>query len=103
MFLIILQEYRCIKVCVILGQEVHGVPEWVITGGRVVVEEGHVKVARGAGSYVVTPPFSPYVYDRVKEAEIALAKRNMPVIRTPEVFFINIISVEIIQQNFYFK
>ena len=61
-------------------------PEWVITGGRVVVEEGHVKVARGAGSYVVTPPFSPYVYDRVKEAEIALAKRNMPVIRTPEVF-----------------
>merc|ERR1712198_432887 len=71
------------------GQEVHGVPEWVITGGRVVVEEGHVKVARGAGSYVVTPPFSPYVYDRVKEAEIALSKRNMPVIRTPEDMYVD--------------
>ena len=55
------------------GQEVHGVAEWVVTGGRVVVEEGELRaVARGAGQYVNTPPFSPYVYDRVKEAEEAL-------------------------------
>ena len=28
------------------GMEVHGVAEWVITGGRVVVEDGNVRVAR---------------------------------------------------------
>ena len=30
--------------------QVHGVADWVITGGRVVVEEGELRgVARGAG------------------------------------------------------
>ena len=51
--------------------------EWVITGGRVVVEDGELKVARGKGSYVPTPPFSAYVYDRVKQAEEELAKKNV--------------------------
>ena len=46
------------------GMEVHGVAEWVITGGRVVVEEEQVKVAKGAGRYIPNLPFSPYVYDR---------------------------------------
>ena len=68
------------------GQEVHGVAEWVVTGGRVVVEEGELRaVARGAGQYVNTPPFSPYVYDRVKEAEEALAKIHVSVQRSEEV------------------
>ena len=65
--------------------EVHGVAEWVITGGRVVVEDGDLKVARGKGSYVPPPPFSPYVYDRVKAAEEELAKRMVPVKRSEEV------------------
>ena len=65
--------------------EVHGVAEWVITGGRVVVEDGDLKVARGKGSYVPTPPFSAYVYDRVKQAEEELAKRNVAVKRTEQV------------------
>ena len=46
------------------GMEVHGVAEWVLTGGRVVVEEGELKVTRGAGSFVPNLPFSPYVYDQ---------------------------------------
>ena len=70
------------------GQEVHGVAEWVITGGRVVVEEAELRgVARGAGQYVATPPFSPYVYDRVKAAEEALAKMHVSVQRSEEVGF----------------
>ena len=60
--------------------------DWVITGGRVVVEEGELRaVARGAGQYVNTPPFSPYVYDRVREAEEALAKLHVSVQRSEEV------------------
>ena len=60
--------------------------EWVITGGRVVVEDGELKVGRGKGSYVPTPPFSAYVYDRVKQAEEELAKRNVAVKRSEQVF-----------------
>ena len=67
------------------GMEVHGVAEWVITGGRVVVEDGNVKVARGAGKYVPTPPFSAYVYDRVKKAEEELAKKHVAVKRSEKV------------------
>ena len=34
----------------IIWPQVHGVADWVITGGRVVVEEGELRgVARGAG------------------------------------------------------
>jgi len=71
------------------GQEVHGIADWVITGGRVVVEEGDVRVARGAGKYVPTPPFSPYVYDRVKEEEEKLAKKTVSVKRTEEDMFVD--------------
>ena len=71
------------------GQEVHGIAEWVIAGGRVVVEEGHVRVARGAGNYVATPPFSPYVYDRVKQAELELARKHVSVKRSEQVSTIN--------------
>ena len=59
--------------------------EWVITGGRVVVEDGNVKVARGAGKYVPTPPFSAYVYDRVKQAEEELARKHVAIKRSEQV------------------
>ena len=46
------------------GMCCHGVPEVVLTGGRVVVEQGEVRVERGSGQFVPNPAFSPYVYDR---------------------------------------
>ena len=49
--------------------EVHGIADYVITGGRVVVDEGELKVVQGAGQYVPNPPHSPYVYERIKAAE----------------------------------
>ena len=82
------------------GQEVHGVAEVVITGGRVVVEEGQVGVAGGAGQYVPTPPFSPYVYDRVRQAEEDLARKHVSVVRSEEVFNIRLTTIFMI---FFFR
>ena len=49
--------------------EVHGIADYVITGGRVVVDEGELKVVQGGGQFVPNPPHSPYVYERIKAAE----------------------------------
>ena len=49
--------------------EVHGIADYVLTGGRVVVDDGELKVVQGGGQFVPNPPHSPYVYERIKEAE----------------------------------
>merc|ERR1711963_1361986 len=71
------------------GQEVHGIAEWVLTGGRLVVEAEEVKVARGAGKFIPNLPFSSFVYDRVKEEEEKKAKMWVPVQRTAEDMFVD--------------
>lgn len=38
-------------------------PEYVIVNGRVCVDEGHLKVVEGYGTFVETPIFPPFVYD----------------------------------------
>lgn len=50
--------------------ECHGVPEYVIVGGRVCVDNGELKVVQGHGRFVETPSFPPYVYDRDAFAKI---------------------------------
>jgi len=65
------------------GMEVHGIPEFVIAGGRVVVDDCEVKVNQGMGRFVENPPYSPYVYDQVKAVEAERAAREVPVDRTP--------------------
>jgi len=71
------------------GMEVHGVAEWVITGGRVVVEDGDLKVTKGAGRFVPNLPFSPFVYDKVKAAEEEHAAKTVPVKRSEKDMFID--------------
>jgi len=71
------------------GQEVHGIAEWVLTGGRVVVEAEEVKVTKGAGRFIPNLPFSSYVYDRVKEEEEKKAKMWVPVQRSAEDMFVD--------------
>ena len=66
------------------GMEVHGIPEYVIAGGRVVVDDGELKVMQGMGRYIENPPYSPYVYDQVKAIEEAKRAREVPVERTDE-------------------
>jgi len=71
------------------GQEVHGIAEWVLTGGRIVVEAEEVKVTKGAGRFIPNLPFSSYVYDRVKEEEEKKAKMWVPVQRSAEDMFVD--------------
>ena len=51
------------------GMECHGVPVYVISNGRVMVEEGEVKVSQGVGRFIETPPFADHVYGRIKARE----------------------------------
>ncbi|CAG0915175.1 unnamed protein product [Notodromas monacha] len=51
------------------GMICHGVPEYVVAGGRVVLDEGELRVSQGAGRFIATPPYSPHIYLRVHERE----------------------------------
>lgn len=48
------------------GLRCRGVAETVITGGRVVLEDGELRVTQGAGRFVPTPPNCQYLYGRVE-------------------------------------
>ena len=48
------------------GMKVHGAPEYVITGGSIVMDEGQLKVTQGLGRYVSMPANAQYVFGRVK-------------------------------------
>ncbi|KAK9890255.1 hypothetical protein WA026_010365 [Henosepilachna vigintioctopunctata] len=45
------------------GMECHGIPEYVIVNGRVVVDDGQLRAVEGYGKFIETPVFAPYVYD----------------------------------------
>jgi len=47
------------------GLECHGVPETVIVQGRVVLDDGNLKVMQGLGKFVPLLPFSPHVFEKV--------------------------------------
>ncbi|KAH9518716.1 hypothetical protein Btru_006069 [Bulinus truncatus] len=47
------------------GMTVHGVPEFVISGGSIVMDEGQLKVTQGLGRFVSTPVNSQCVFGRV--------------------------------------
>ena len=66
------------------GMTVHGIAEYVLTNGRVVVDEGQLKVVQGMGRFIPNPPYSRYVYDRVEAAEKARKALEVPVQRSEE-------------------
>ena len=43
--------------------------EYVISNGRVTVDEGQLKAVQGYGTFIPTEPFAPYVYDAVAQRE----------------------------------
>ncbi|XP_014216122.1 dihydropyrimidinase [Copidosoma floridanum] len=51
------------------GMEIHGVPEYVVVGGRVCVDDGDIKVVHGFGKFLETLAYPYYVYDSVEERE----------------------------------
>lgn len=52
------------------GMKCHGSPLFVLTGGRVVLEDGELRVSQGAGRFLLTSPYAPHVYDRVKQLDM---------------------------------
>ena len=66
------------------GMKCHGVPEFVIVQGRVVVDEGHLRAMQGLGKFVALAPFAPHVFEKVRAREAATVEsRTMrPVVRT---------------------
>jgi len=51
------------------GQRVHGVARYVLSAGRLCVDDGELEVEKGAGRFVPTPGFSPEVYLRVQRRD----------------------------------
>jgi hypothetical protein len=64
------------------GLEVTGGPDYVICKGRLVLDEGTFRPMQGFGQYVAVPPFSPFIYDKVREAKESVKIR--PVARTQQ-------------------
>ena len=71
------------------GMNVHGIAEYVLSNGKVVVDEGQLKVCQGSGRYIKNPAYSPYVYDKVETNAVNRMMREVGVHRTEEDFQID--------------
>lgn len=56
--------------------ECHGVPDYVIVNGRVIVDEGQIRAVEGFGRFIDTPVFPPFVYDPSKVEELKPQKNG---------------------------
>jgi len=66
------------------GTQCHGVPETVLVQGKLMVDEGRVRVMQGFGKFVALEPSPQFVYDQVRakaEADADLASAQ-PVSRS---------------------
>jgi len=75
------------------GLTLHGVPDSVIIGGKVVMDEGALRVMQGFGKFLPLPTFAPHVYEKVRARE-AEARSASAVIRTESKSSTNGNSVE---------
>lgn len=53
------------------GMDCHGVADTVICQGKVMVDEGQIRVMQGFGRFLPLKPFSAFVYDKVRAKEEA--------------------------------
>lgn len=51
------------------GMTCHGVPQVVISGGRVCLDEDGLHVTQGVGQFVDTPPNAEFVYSKIRNRE----------------------------------
>lgn len=59
------------------GMACHGVPLYVISRGRVVMENGNLNVNPGSGCFIPTPPYSPYVYRRIQQRDKTMQPKKV--------------------------
>lgn len=71
------------------GMHVHGICDYVLSNGKVVVDEGQLKVCQGSGRYIKNPAYSPYVYDKVETNAANRMMKEVGVYRTEEDFKID--------------
>ncbi|KAH9366672.1 hypothetical protein HPB48_017671 [Haemaphysalis longicornis] len=53
------------------GLEVRGGPQYVLSAGHVVLDDGQLKVSQGSGRFIGLPPFSPHTFSALFERERA--------------------------------
>lgn len=58
------EHHQAVDFNIFEGMACHGVPEYVITNGHIVMDEGQLKVTQGLGRFVPTPVNSQYVFGR---------------------------------------
>lgn len=51
------------------GLQISGSPQYVIVSGRVCVDDYELKAVEGHGKYLSTTPWTPFVYEQVKDRE----------------------------------
>ncbi len=66
------------------GMTVHGIAEYVLSNGRVVVDDRQLKVVQGMGRFVPNPPHPAYIYDQVKARETERNLQEVSISRTEE-------------------
>lgn len=51
------------------GMKVHGIPVYVISQGRVCLDNGQLTVKKGVGRYIPRPLHAPHAYERILQRE----------------------------------
>ncbi|VDD87719.1 unnamed protein product [Enterobius vermicularis] len=60
------KHHHACEINIFEGIQIHGVCEMTISAGRVVWENGELKVAKGSGRFIPLPPFSPYCFSTIR-------------------------------------
>merc|ERR1712029_1192305 len=59
------------------GIAVHGIPDSVIISGRIVMDEGQLRVMQGYGKFIALPPYGAHVYEKVRAKEAEMRQQQL--------------------------
>ena len=64
------------------GMAVHGVPDSVVVSGRIVMDEGQLRVMQGYGNFTPLAPFGAHVFEKVRAKEAEMRSTTASVVRS---------------------